>query len=205
MYSVVSTLGWSYVLVLIFVHLLNLDSTSDTFGTRAKADQLGLSFTGNSVVRAGIRALPPILPSFILEKKATLSQLLSSSKAFKLALKVYPGLSDSHHSVSRSPSYLHIIHQRTTTTFLRFGFTIMIVQSFTLFEVAYLLQQGLVESMKTTMWYLIPRSFLLWGIVMQFPEVNLLHNFYLTCRLILKTAGQIKSYIHQYDTRLVYH
>ncbi|KJA22203.1 hypothetical protein HYPSUDRAFT_55084 [Hypholoma sublateritium FD-334 SS-4] len=159
-YSVISTLGWSYVLVLIFVHLLNLDSTSDTIATRANTDQLGLSFTSNRVVRASLRAFPPILPPFVLEKKATLSRLLSASKAFKLALKVYPGLSDNHHQ-SRSPSYLYIIYRRTTTTFLRFGFTITIVQSFTIFEVAYLLQQGLAESMKTTMWYLIPRSFLL--------------------------------------------
>ncbi len=54
-YSVVSILGWSYVLVLIFVHLLNLDGISDTIGT--KAHQRGLSLTGKKFVGPSLQAL----------------------------------------------------------------------------------------------------------------------------------------------------
>lgn len=155
-YHILSVVGWGYVLVLTLIHIFNLDGNSDTFKVEFNKLPTVVS-SNNAIVRIGLRLFSSLysqfpIPAFI-------------PNPFKLGI--------SNVRKTDPPSFFRSVYQLTSTTFLRIGPTVVIVQSFAAFEIIYVLVQQTRVPIQTTAWFITPRLVVLCGILGHFPEVVL--------------------------------
>ncbi len=134
-----SVAGWSCILILTLIHILDLDGNSSTYRVKLRSKPPGATLPRNTII-----------PLF--------SSLRYSSLSFPALMTNLFNIGTSNTPKADPPSFYRTMYQLTSTTFLRIGPTLKVVQSLAAFEIAYVLGQQLRGPILTTTGAVFPAA-----------------------------------------------
>ncbi|TDL26242.1 PTPLA-domain-containing protein [Rickenella mellea] len=147
-YNVLSTLGWSYILVRLLLHLSGLTASAPPPSSRATQ-------TASTLLSRFFTSVPlPLLRS------------TSRSAGYKAALGKYV------HAPKWLQVWLTTLYGRAETTYGAVGPTTAFVQTFALLEVMHAALGWVRSPVQTTAMQVASRLYLVWGVVEQFDSAR---------------------------------